>query len=126
MIKPYHYLRLLPDKRIIFGGEDTKFKGTISPFLAKKKYKKLEKELVDLFPEYRNEIKTEYCFCGAFGETDNNLGIIGRSEDPNIFYMLSCGANGVINAMYGAQILIEQLNNKQPTLSNLFSPLREN
>ncbi len=124
--KPYHYLRLLPDNRIIFGGEDTKFKAQISAFVAQRKYKKLEKELINLFPMHKDEIEVEYSFCGAFGETDNNLGIIGKSQDPNIYYMLSCGANGVINAMYGAEMLIDQLNNKQPPLSDLFSPQRDN
>lgn len=57
--------------------------------------------------------------------TDNNLGLIGESETPNIYYMISCGANGVINAIAGAKILLDIFENKNNPLIPLFSPTRK-
>lgn len=120
---PYHYLRLLPDNRIIFGGEDTAFKNGINPKTAERKYNKLYKELCKLFPQYSEDLIVDYKFCGAFGSTDNNLGLIGEAE-PNIYYMISCGANGIINAMCGVDILADAISGKTHPLAHLFSPKR--
>ncbi len=92
---PYHYFRLLPDSRIIFGGEDTLYKGDgIKEKLSEKKYKKLEKDLKNLFQD-RQDIKIDYKFCGCFGATNNNMGLIGESKfDDDILLFISCGANG--------------------------------
>lgn len=124
---PYHYLRILPDNRLIFGGEDTKFKlKNIDLNLAKKKYDKLEKELKKLFPMFEKDIVVEYKFCGAFGSTPNNLGLIGKTEIPNVLYFLSAGTNGIINAMAGAKLVEDILSDKANPLEALFSPMREN
>ena len=121
---PYHYMRFLPDNRIIFGGGDIASKGKpINEKTALKKYQKLYEELCALFPNENIEI--DYKFCGYFGWTDNNLGLIGESKEPDIYYMISCGANGVINAISGAQLLLDIFKNKQNPLSPLFSPLRK-
>ena len=121
--KQYHYLRLLPDNRIIYGGEDTKFTGqTISDAKANKKYDKLVKDLFKLFPNLANT-KIDYKFCGAFGTTNNNMGLIGTSPtDNNLLYFISCGANGIINAISGIDIILDILQNKQNSLAKIFSP----
>ncbi len=124
---PYHYLRILPDNRLIFGGEDTKFKlNPISNNLADKKYNKLLTSLKKMLPGYAKHIEIDYKFCGAFGATNNNLGLIGKTENPNLFYFLSVGANGIINAISGVKIIEDLLNNKPNKLAHLFSPTRKN
>lgn len=124
---PYHYLRILPDNRIIFGGEDSIFKlKPINKKLAEKKYLKLEKKLKEMLEDFKDEIIVDYKFCGAFGSTPNNLGLIGKTENPNILYFLSAGANGIINAMAGAKLIQDILQSKPNPLEKLFSPLREN
>ncbi len=60
--KPYHYLRLLPDKRIIFGGEDTKFKGKISSWLHKTNIKNLKKNLLIYFQCLKVKLKLNILF----------------------------------------------------------------
>ena len=122
---PYHYLRMLPNNRIIIGGEDSVFnENGINEKLAQKKYKKLEKHLYKLFPNIKDQIIIEFKFCGSFGTTDNNLGLMGKSEDEDILYFISCGANGILNAMYSVEILEDILTHKSNKLENLFSPTR--
>lgn len=124
-ISPYHYLRKLPDERLIFGGEDTKIKDKIDVKKANDKYQNLLKILQNMFPNFKEKIKIEYCFCGAFGMTENNMGLLGR-DNNGIINFLSCGANGIINAFKGVEI-VENLLKNIPTkiYENIFSPLRE-
>ncbi len=124
---PYHYLRLLPDNRIIFGGEDTKYniKKPINEKLALKKYKALENQLKKMFPFLKDKIQIDYKFCGLFASTTNNLGVIGKSnEDPNILYFLSCGANGIINAIFGRHLIEDILNELPNDFEYIFSAKR--
>ena len=124
---PYHYLRTLPYGRLIFGGEDTIFKGKpIQEKKCNKIYDKLEKDLFKLLPEIKNIAKIDYKFCGCFGTTLNNLGLIGESKfDDNILLFISCGANGIINAVEGASVIEDILNKRFNPLAKLFSPKRE-
>ena len=124
-ISPYHYLRKLPDERLIFGGEDTKIKDKIDVKKANDKYQNLLKILQNMFPNFKEKIKIEYCFCGAFGMTENNMGLIGR-DNNGIINFLSCGANGIINAFKGVEIVENLLKNIHTKMyENIFSPLRE-
>lgn len=124
---PYHYLRTLNNGALIFGGEDTKLNGKvgIKTKLANKKYKSLEENLKSLFKDFEDEIEIDSRFCGAFGTTDNNLGLIGKSNVKNVYYFISCGANGIINAMYGVELLDDLFNNRENKLEKAFSPIRE-
>lgn len=78
-----------------------------------------------MLPDFANKIKVDYSFCGYFGWTDNNLGLIGETEIPNMYDFISCGANGVINAFAGVQIILDEFNNIENPLSKLFSPIRK-
>lgn len=123
---PYHYLRKLADGRIIFGGEDTKFNNkNIKQKTAQKKYQKLEKSLKELFKSEADKIEIEYKFCGCFGSTKNNLGVIGKSEFENVYYFFSNGANGVINGMYAVELLEDIFSGKSNKFEKLFSPSRK-
>lgn len=123
-MEPYHYMRFLPDDRIICGGEDVKLKGVIDEKTALKKYDALLNWLKNLFPEHAETIKADYQFCGAFGSTENNMGIIGEDE-KGLIWFVSCGANGIINAMYGIEIIEAIIEGKTLPLLNVFSPLRK-
>lgn len=117
----YHYLRLLPDGSIIVGGEDTKYKNVIDLKKAEKKYKLLKEFLENTFPALKNNITITSKFCGVFGSTKNNLGLIGRSENKKILYFLSAGANGIINALFGVELIEDLINNKKNKMEKLFS-----
>lgn len=124
---PYHYLRLLPDSRIIFGGEDIPFKEKpINAKKAKKKYDKLAQDLFKLFPNLKEKVKIEYKFAGCFGTTKNNLGLIGESpQDANLLYFISCGANGIINAIAGVDVIDDLIQHRPNKLIEIFSPKRQ-
>lgn len=119
----YHYMRHLPDGRIIFGGEDTPLIDKIDEKIAKQKYASLCKNIQKLFKNCE-KIRAEYQFCGLFAQTDNNLGLIGESKIKNMYYFLSCGANGIINAIYGVKIIKDCILGKYNPLFKLFSPKR--
>ena len=124
-IKPYHYLRMLADNRIIYGGEDIAFNDkNMQDKKAEKIYQKLFENLIELFPDLKNRLNVEYKFCGCFGTTDNNLGLIGETDIEDVYYFLSCGANGIINAMQGVEILDNIFKGKDDKFRYLFSPLR--
>ncbi len=118
---PYHYYRVLPDNRIIFGGEDTPWTDTISQAKADKLYQKLEDKLRQLLPQYSHNIRVQYKFCGAFGSTKNNLGVIGNSDRDNLYYFFSCGANGIVNALYGVQLIEDLIAGNSNSLEHLFA-----
>lgn len=81
---------MLPNNRIIIGGEDTVFnENGIDEKLAQKKYKKLEKHLYKLFPNIKDQIKIEFKFCGSFGTTDNNLGLMGKAKMKTSYILLA-------------------------------------
>lgn len=122
-LSPYHYMRFLPDDRIVFGGKDTPLKGDIDNSLARKKYDKLLKDLKKLFPQEK-DIRAEFEFCGGFGTTKNNMGLVGKDKN-GLIYFFSCGANGIVNSMIGIEIIEEILNGKTHPLEKIFSPMRE-
>lgn len=123
---PYHYMRKLPCGRIIFGGEDTKFNNKcIKDKTALKKYKKLEKSLKQIFNLEADKIEVESSFCGCFGSTKNNLGVIGKSKFPNVYYFFSNGANGVINGIFAVELLEDLFQNRPNKFEKLFSPSRK-
>lgn len=127
-LDPYHYIRMLPDNRIIIGGEDTPFKNnTIDEKLAEQKYLKLFDFLLQLFPSLSEQVKIDYKFCGAFSSTKNNLGIVGKDDEKDfLFYNLGYGANGIVNSFVGADIIIKQLKNIATPYQYLFDVNRKN
>lgn len=58
-------------------------------------------------------------------ENKNNLGLIGRLEKENHLLFSSSGANGIINAFCGVQIIEDILSGKKHQYEDIFSPLRE-
>ncbi|MEG1528105.1 MAG: FAD-dependent oxidoreductase [Clostridia bacterium] len=122
-LDPYHYLRILPDNKLIFGGEDTLYYDKFDVKKAEQKYQKLENTLRKMLPDYDKQIKVDCKFCGLFGSTKNNLGLIGKAQE-NEYYLLSSGANGIVNAIGGIEIIEDDLLGKAHSLASVFSPKR--
>ena len=58
-------------------------------------------------------------------ENKNNLGLIGRLEKENHLLFSSSGANGIINAFCGVEIIEDILSGKKHQFEDIFSPLRK-
>ncbi len=57
---------------------------------------------------------------------ENNLGLIRRLEKENHLLFSSSGANGIINAFCGVEIIEDILSGKKHQYEDIFSPLRKN
>ncbi len=68
---------------LIIGGEDTPYHGTISKKKQKENTKNLKRLFSASFHELRGKIQIAHKFCRLFGQTKNNLGLIGRLEKEN-------------------------------------------
>ena len=49
----------------------------------------------------------------------------GKDHRKDLYYFISCGANGIINAMYGVELLEDVFSGKENKFETLFSPKRE-
>ncbi|EOD00729.1 NAD(P)/FAD-dependent oxidoreductase [Caldisalinibacter kiritimatiensis] len=122
---PYTYLRATLDNRIIIGGEDLQIKNrgsklsklTNSDPISKEKYNTLFNNLKSYFPDI-NDLEIEYNFNGIFGDTNDSLPYIGEYEGlPNCYFCLGYGANGILYAILGGQMLRDlYLGNPSPDL----------
>ncbi|PIC79935.1 oxidoreductase [Sporosarcina sp. P18a] len=107
--RPYLYMRLTDDHRIVAGGLDQNM-DTLpsSKEEIDKKFKQLKKELQELFP---NQLfNFEYEWTALFGESTDELPVIGRHPfERNIYYLIGLGGNGTVYSMLGAYLLRDEL-----------------
>lgn len=103
---PYNYYRTTVDQRIIAGGQDVPYEQNCSnKSIAEKAYDKLEQNIHRIYPNGK-EIQIDYQYCGAFASTQDNLGFIGKDpEHNNLWYGLGYGANGILFALLGGDML---------------------
>lgn len=120
----YHYFRATADNRLIMGGEDINFYPDIdNDKLCENSYDLLTQKLKTMFPQYEFDI--DYKYCGAFASTRDNLGFVGEDlKHKNLWFNLGYGANGILFAILGAQILVDKYNGKQNKNASLFDMSR--
>ncbi|MEG1647100.1 MAG: FAD-binding oxidoreductase, partial [Clostridia bacterium] len=71
-------------------------------------------------------VTIDYKFCGAFSTTKDNLGLIGQDENKKqLYYCLGYGANGILYAMSGSEMLVDLFNGKFDANLDLFAPNRK-
>ncbi|MCT4594817.1 MAG: FAD-binding oxidoreductase [Anaeromicrobium sp.] len=124
---PYIYIRSTEDNRMIVGGEDLALGGIRSKMTNLKqedkvsfmKYESLEKKVKKMFPRIK-DLQMEYGFSGFFGETKDGLPYIGTYDDPNIYYCLGYGSNGILYGEFGARLLLELYKGKENPHMELF------
>ncbi len=106
--RPYFYLRSTPDQRLIFGGADVPFR---NPMARDRLINKKRETLVRLFSKFYPEEpppEIAYTWAGTFGETKDGLAYIGESPDqPNAYFALGYGGNGITYSMIAARILLD-------------------
>src|SRR4051812_25881998 len=122
--RPYLYLRLTSDGRILAGGEDEDFEDADRrDELIGVKAKRIEKRLRELIPQ--RSFKTERAWAGTFGESKDGLPFIGTKRgEPNLFYALCYGANGTNFAMMAANMALDWIRQKRNRDGSIFSLYR--
>jgi glycine/D-amino acid oxidase-like deaminating enzyme len=119
--KPYLYLRVTNDKRIIIGGRDEEFFSHIKrDKLIPGKSKRLQKDFKKIFPSI--PFKTEFSWAGIFGSTKDGLPYIGTYKKfPNSFFALGFGGNGITFSQVAGEIIASLIGGKKNNDANIFS-----
>lgn len=117
---PYLYIRATPDNRIMVGGRDENF---YSPkkrdALIVKKTKQLTHDFLKQFPGIN--FIPEFSWAGTFGSTKDGLPFIGRyKKQPNSFFALGFGGNGITFSLIAAEIITKHLLGKKSKDETLF------
>lgn len=110
--RPYLYMRLTDDDRIVAGGLDQN-RDTLpdSEEHIAKKFTQLKEELQELFPE--KKLRFDYEWTALFGESTDELPVIGRHPlEPHVYYLIGLGGNGTVYSMLGAYLLRDELAGK--------------
>ena len=118
--RPYFYLRLTPDRRIVFGGQDEAFSDERRrDALLKTKTRALEKQFAELFPQYA--FRAEFAWTGTFAETVDGLPIIGAArEGSRVLFALGYGGNGITFSQIAARLLRDRISGRQNPDAALF------
>ncbi len=119
--EPYHYLRLARDDKgalLIIGGEDHR---TGENKDTQKHFKKLEK-----YAKSRFSVKSiDYYWSAQLYESVDGLPYIGRSSwEKNVYVATGFSGEGLTCGTIAAQIIADQILQKENKYSNLFSPNR--
>lgn len=107
--RPYLYMRLTDENRIVAGGLDQNTETLPdSQEHIDQKFAQLKQELQELFPNQKLDF--EYEWTALFGESTDELPVIGRHPfEPNIYYLIGLGGNGTVYSMLGAYLLRDEL-----------------
>lgn len=118
--RPYLYLRLTPDGRVIVGGEDEDFKNSSArDAMIGAKSDKLQLRFSKLFPDIA--LEPAYAWAGTFGETDDGLGYIGETDEfPNGYFALGYGGNGLTYSAIAADILCDLIQGRPNADAEIF------
>ena len=106
-LRPYHYLRWTPDRRIIFGGRDRpRVRRSRRPAALRRRAAELLDDLVELYPPLAG-MRPEYAWEGLFAATPDGLPYIGTHHRyPRHLFALGYGGNGMTLGYFGAQALV--------------------
>ncbi|HMC26559.1 MAG TPA: FAD-dependent oxidoreductase [Verrucomicrobiae bacterium] len=121
MARPYIYLRVTSDGRILIGGEDENFRDPKRrDRLIPSTTRRLETKLSRLFPGLRT--KTAYAWAGTFAETKDGLPYIDTVPgQPNVMYALCYGANGTNFAIIAAKMICDWVGGRPNADRPIFS-----
>jgi glycine/D-amino acid oxidase-like deaminating enzyme len=122
--RPYFYLRTTTDGRIIAGGlDEDKPETPHSIERIASRARRLLEEIRKLFPML--QVEAEYAWGAVFGESADNLPVIGRHPSRDrIYYLLGYGGNGTVYSMLGSHIIRETILGRQSLEGTLLQPGR--
>ncbi|WP_150275189.1 NAD(P)/FAD-dependent oxidoreductase [Paenibacillus tepidiphilus] len=124
--RPYLYLRMTHDGRIIAGGKDeTLTDPQRREVRVLSQSKRLLEEVEALFPELQGIVEAEYAWGAVFGTTRDGLPFIGPHPDyPNCYFIEGYGGNGTVYSMIAAELLADTLTGMNRPELELFSLTR--
>ena len=102
--RPYAYMRVTPDGRVLVGGVDVPFKNVNArDALLASRTRMLERRLHSMLGRAH---PTAFAWAGTFGETDDGLPRIGRMPGfRHAYAALGYGGNGIVFSQVAADIL---------------------
>lgn len=83
-------------------------------------------EKLKQYPYLDKDLCCEIFIVSGGIDGENNLGLIRRLEKENHLLFSSSGANGIINAFCGVEIIEDILSGKKHQYEDIFSPLQKN
>jgi glycine/D-amino acid oxidase-like deaminating enzyme len=112
--RPYFYMRMTDDHRIIAGGEDVPFKDAAArDALMPERTARLMRRLRSMVPGAEPELA--YSWAGTFAETSDGLPYIGTVPGhPAILVALGYGGNGITFSMLAARLLTDYCSPEPP------------
>lgn len=118
--RPYCYARTTADGRGILGGEDVPFHDEERrDALLPQKVERLKDRWKTLFP--RIPLEVAFTWTGTFAETADSLPYVGFPEDqPQTFYALCYGGNGVVFSAIAAEMLAAAMESRRHPCADLF------
>jgi glycine/D-amino acid oxidase-like deaminating enzyme len=110
--RPYLYMRVTDDNRVLIGGKDESFYNPKKrDALNQKKAQQLEKEFNRLFPNLL--FRTDFSWAGTFAETKDGLPYVGTvPERPNTYFAMGFGGNGIVFSLLAAEMIRDELTAK--------------
>ncbi|MFN8441860.1 MAG: FAD-dependent oxidoreductase [Caldilineaceae bacterium] len=118
--RPYLYLRITDDNRVIVGGEDEDFRDPQRrDKLIPQKTARLRQKFEKLFPKLKMEVA--FAWAGTFGETKDGLAYVDKSPDmPHAWFALGYGGNGITYSILAAEIIRDAILNRPNPYQDLF------
>lgn len=119
--KPYLYLRMTSDNRILIGGRDEhSYNPSKRDALVTRKATLLARDFRKLYPEIA--FKPEFSWAGTFGSTPDSLPYIGEYPGrSNGFFALGYGGNGITFSVIAAEMITSIIKGKKHRDLELFS-----
>jgi glycine/D-amino acid oxidase-like deaminating enzyme len=122
--RPYLYLRITEDSRVMMGGYDEPFRDPLSrDRLLTAKTRALARRFKQFFP--RNPIDVHTSWAGTFAATPDGLPYIGQHPERNqMWFALGYGGNGITFSAIAAELIRDGILGRKNADHELFALAR--
>ena len=119
--RPYTYVRVLPDGRVMAGGADLPFNSSAARgTLLHRRTDQIAAQLHDLLP--RLPLRVDFRWAGTFAETADGLPYISQHRRfPHAWFALGFGGNGIVFASLAAELITAALTGNERPETALFA-----